>query len=80
MESHPDNEFPDLRLDQPFPALIQYMESQDMQTMDKHQHMHTPYVVILYKYLQKWKAEHGNQIPNSYKEKKQFKETILEGK
>ncbi|XP_059091053.1 NEDD8-activating enzyme E1 regulatory subunit-like isoform X2 [Tigriopus californicus] len=79
VESHPDNEFPDLRLDQPFPALIQFMESQDMKAMDKHEHMHTPYVVILYKYLQKWKAEHGNQMPINYKEKKQFKETILEG-
>ena len=78
IESHPDNELPDLRLDVPFPALVDFMETQDMAKMDKKQHMHTPYLVILYKCLQDWKESHGGEMPKNYREKKVFKELIQE--
>ena len=35
IESHPDNAFEDLRLDCPFPGLVQYLESMDMSKMTK---------------------------------------------
>jgi len=79
IESHPDNVLTDLRLDKPFPALVDYMESVDLSSMDKTQHSHTPYVVLLYKFLQKWKEEHGSDGPKNYKEKRAFKELLRSG-
>ena len=36
MEAHPDNSHEDLRLDIPFPGLIEYMNSVDLDSLDKH--------------------------------------------
>ena len=80
IESHPDNLLEDLRLDRPFPALSAYMDAIDLDAMDKSQHGHTPYVVLLYKFLQKWKKEHGSEQPKNYKEKVAFKELLRSGK
>lgn len=35
IESHPDNAHEDLRLDRPFPALVKYCDSLNMDTMNK---------------------------------------------
>ena len=78
IESHPDNEIPDLRLDRPFPALEKYMDSLDLDGMDDKEHSHVPYVVILYKFLQKWVQEHGTP-PKNYKEKKLFIQLLKTG-
>lgn len=78
MESHPDNEIPDLRLDRPFPSLQKYMDNLDLEAMDNKEHSHVPYVVILYKYLQQWNQENGVP-PKNYKEKKAFIEMVKTG-
>ena len=36
VEAHPDNSHEDLRLDKPFPGLIEYMSNMDLDSMDKH--------------------------------------------
>ncbi|KAK2574020.1 NEDD8-activating enzyme E1 regulatory subunit [Acropora cervicornis] len=79
IESHPDNAHPDLRLDRPFPGLSQYVEMLDLNTMSKQEHGHTPYVVLLLKYLNRWKAEHDGKPPLNYKEKDAFKKMLREG-
>ncbi|XP_072013879.1 NEDD8-activating enzyme E1 regulatory subunit-like [Amphiura filiformis] len=79
IESHPDNAFEDLRLDQPFPGLVQYLDSMDMSKMTKQEHMHTPYLVILYKYLEEWKAKNGGKLPKNYKEKETLRQLIRTG-
>ena len=79
IESHPDNTLEDLRLDKPFPALAAYMDGLDLEAMDKAEHGHTPYVVLLYKFLKKWKEEHGSERPKNYKEKLAFKELLRTG-
>ena len=78
IESHPDNEVADLRLDRPFELLEKYFESINLDEMDVKDHSHTPYVVILYKFLRKWMSEH-DKLPSSYKEKESLKEMIREG-
>lgn len=35
VESHPDSTHPDLRLDRPFPGLVQYVDALDLNTMTK---------------------------------------------
>lgn len=78
IERHPDNEMPDLRLDKPFEGLKNHFDSIDLDSLDLKNHSHTPYVVILYKYLQKWLESHDN-IPKNYSEKNEFKRMIKNG-
>ncbi|XP_018015689.1 NEDD8-activating enzyme E1 regulatory subunit [Hyalella azteca] len=78
VESHPENELPDLRLLDPFPALKKYFDSVDLESLSDKDHSHTPYVVIIYKFLQKWIEEHGRP-PQNYKEKKMFGLMIRDG-
>ncbi len=80
IESHPESKFMDLRLDSPFQDLLDYMNSQDLDSMTKQEHGHTPYLVILHKYLQRWKKEHEGNPPRTYKEKTAFKAMIMEGR
>lgn len=79
VESHPDNAFEDLRLDRPFPGLVQFANTFDLDKMTKQEHMHTPYLILLYKFLEKWKQEHEGQFPKNYKEKNQFKDLLRSG-
>jgi amyloid beta precursor protein binding protein 1 len=79
IETHPDNQIPDLRLDRPFPSLKKYVDSIDLEAMEYKDHAHVPYLIILYKYLQQWKVEHNGQLPKNYKEKEAFKSTIRKG-
>lgn len=79
VESHPDNYHEDLRLDCPFPSLVNYVDNINLDAMDDTKHGNVPYLVVLYKYLQKWRAAHNGEIPKNYREKKEFKEQIREG-
>lgn len=76
IESHPDNAHEDLRLDYPFAELTSYVNSIDFDSLSKKDHSHIPYLVILLKLLQQWREEHDGSMPQTYKEKKEFKNTI----
>jgi amyloid beta precursor protein binding protein 1 len=78
VESKPEGTFADLRLATPFPALIEYCDEVDMRKLDSAEHGHVPFVVILKKCADKWKAEHGGNLPddNKREEKAAFKESI----
>ena len=56
------------------------MDTQNFDKMTKNEYMHTPYVVILYKYLQSWKTSHDGKPPQNYKEKREFKDIIKKSK
>ncbi|GFS05946.1 NEDD8-activating enzyme E1 regulatory subunit [Elysia marginata] len=79
IESHPDNFHEDLRLDYPFQGLKDYCDSLNLDTMEKKAHSHTPWLVLLYKYLQIWEEQHGGKMPKNYKEKMAFKDLIKGG-
>nr|XP_025044197.1 NEDD8-activating enzyme E1 regulatory subunit [Pelodiscus sinensis] len=79
VESHPDNALEDLRLDDPFPELREHIQSYDLDHMEKKDHSHTPWIVIVAKYLAKWYNEKSEQIPKNYKEKEAFRELIRQG-
>ncbi|XP_033327564.1 nedd8-activating enzyme E1 regulatory subunit APP-BP1 [Megalopta genalis] len=78
IETHPDNETPDLRLDKPFETLKKHLDSVNLDEMSFKDHSHVPYLVILYKFLEKWINEKG-ELPKTYKEKQQLKEMIKGG-
>uniref|UniRef100_A0A3P8TTN9 NEDD8-activating enzyme E1 regulatory subunit n=1 Tax=Amphiprion percula TaxID=161767 RepID=A0A3P8TTN9_AMPPE len=79
IESHPDNALEDLRLDQPFAEFQNHVKSYDLDSMDKKDHSHTPWIIIVAKYLEKWFSEHNCRLPKNYKEKEAFRQFIREG-
>jgi len=79
IESHPDSAHDDLRLDHPFNGFVQFCDSQNMLVMSKKDHCHTPWLVILYKWLQIWKETHNGSLPQNYGEKNEFKDLIRQG-
>eukprot|EP00116_Pleurobrachia_bachei_P003554 sb/3463816/ len=76
IESKPDTPLPDLRLDKPYTELIEFYQHIELETLTSTEHAHVPFVVILLKCLDQWKADHGGEIPSNYKEKKEFKKLI----
>jgi len=78
VETHPDNETLDLRLDKPFDSLKKHIDSINLDEMNFKDHCHVPYLIILYKYLEKWISEHG-ALPKTYKEKQQLRDMIKNG-
>lgn len=55
IESHSENT-PSLRIDKPFPSLLQHAMSLDFANMDPTDHGHIPYVVILVRAMEDWKS------------------------
>ncbi|PKU31504.1 nedd8-activating enzyme e1 regulatory subunit [Limosa lapponica baueri] len=47
----------DLRLDKPFPELKEHVQSYDLDHMEKKDHSHTPWIVIVAKYREKAKKD-----------------------
>jgi amyloid beta precursor protein binding protein 1 len=54
IESHSETAA-SLRIDKPFPALLEHAVSLDFAGMDPTDHGHIPYVVILVRAMQDWK-------------------------
>ncbi|KAJ3592858.1 hypothetical protein NHX12_005196 [Muraenolepis orangiensis] len=42
-------------------------------------HSHTPWIIIIAKFLEAWRLEHDGQPPKSYKEKEAFRQMIRNG-
>lgn len=79
INTQPDNALEDFRLDHQFVELDEYMSAIDLDGMSRMDHSHTPYLVLLYKYLQKWKQETNLDWPKTYSEKRQIRDMIREG-
>ena len=69
IETHPDNKHLDLRLEEPFETLKEYVANVELGTK-------VPWLIILYKHLEAYKAKHNGKIPCTYKEKSELRELI----
>lgn len=82
IESKPDegeSRKPDLRIAQPFTHLEKYANSIDLESLENHDFVHVPYVVILFKLLQKWISNHNEgKFPSTWAEKSAFKDYVKE--
>jgi amyloid beta precursor protein binding protein 1 len=67
---------PDLRVFNPFPALKALADSIDFSKMDGFEFKHVPFVLVLIKLLDEWKAKHEGNPPENYTQKEEFKKTI----
>uniref|UniRef100_A0A147BSN8 NEDD8-activating enzyme E1 regulatory subunit n=1 Tax=Ixodes ricinus TaxID=34613 RepID=A0A147BSN8_IXORI len=79
VETHPDNALDDLRLDRPFPALRALVDATQMETLGDRDHSHTPYVVLLLKALDQWRALNGDRLPTTSAEKEELRTLIKRG-
>jgi amyloid beta precursor protein binding protein 1 len=68
-----------LRISEPFEELAKYVDSFDFSVMDSTDHSHTPYIIILLKAMNQWKASHGGQLPSTRAEKEEFKSIVIKG-
>ncbi|XP_014487243.1 PREDICTED: NEDD8-activating enzyme E1 regulatory subunit isoform X2 [Dinoponera quadriceps] len=78
VETHPDNETLDLRLDKPFDSLKKHLDSINLDDMSFKDHCHVPYLIILYKFLEEWIHNYG-ALPKTYSDKQQLKRMIQGG-
>lgn len=78
IETHLDNEQVDLRLDTPFPTLAEYIDTFDIDALDLKDHGHIPWIVIMYKAVQRWQTINKSSWPMSRKEKNEIKDIIQE--
>lgn len=69
IETHPDNKHLDLRLEEPFETLKEHMQHVELGTK-------VPWLIILYKHLEVYKAKHEGKVPSTYKEKSELRELI----
>jgi amyloid beta precursor protein binding protein 1 len=79
VDTHPDTESTqDLRLLRPWPELIQFAQEKtaNMVNMTPEDHGHVPYLALLLHFLEEWKAQHDGKVPESYKEKTQFRSIV----
>lgn len=69
VETHPDNEPSDLRLETPFRTLREHMDTVELS-------LKVPWLIVLYKHLQEWSQKNEGRVPQTYKEKVELKELI----
>lgn len=69
IESHPDNQMHDLRLEEPFESLKEHVK--DVQLGNK-----VPWLIVLYKHLEAYKLKHDGKFPSNYKEKSELRDMI----
>ncbi|EXJ76758.1 uncharacterized protein A1O5_01266 [Cladophialophora psammophila CBS 110553] len=81
VDTHPDPESTqDLRLLAPWPELDAEADSLgDLTSLSDHDHGHIPYILILLHYLRRWKTDHDNKYPSSFKEKTEFRDLVGSG-
>jgi len=75
VETNPDFPPIDLRLSDPFPDLLAYCDSVNLEELDSQLHSHVPYPVILVKASQIWKETHLKP-PSNRTEENEFKGLI----
>ncbi|KAG0946605.1 hypothetical protein G6F57_002514 [Rhizopus arrhizus] len=78
IESHPENAV-DLRLSCPFTELVDYASTFDLDALDQTDHSHVPFVIIILKFVDAYKAKHEGKVPQSYQERKELIQMIHEG-
>ncbi|KAK4873522.1 hypothetical protein RN001_015551 [Aquatica leii] len=76
IEAHPDNESPDLRLDQPWEALRTHLNQIDVSTLGTKERSHVPALTVLYYYLQRFKEKHNGSLPKARVEKDELRDMI----
>ena len=67
-----------MRLLRPWPELVQYAEDKtaDLENMKPEDHGHVPWIALLLHFLEEWKKNHSGEVPQTYKEKTEFRTSV----
>ncbi|KAG2424108.1 hypothetical protein HXX76_014782 [Chlamydomonas incerta] len=76
VESKPDSQLDDLRLNAPWPELSAFAASFPLEQLDEVAHAHVPYVVLLLQAAERWRGSHGGALPASGADKSAFKAAV----
>lgn len=82
VDTHPDpDSTQDLRLLNAWPELLDFvlLKTNNLDSLDDHEHGHVPYLLLLLHYLESWRASHDGRSPGNYGEKKDFKNLVQNG-
>jgi len=75
IDSHSEEKV-SLRIDNPFPALLQKALSIDLPSLDQTTHAHIPYIYILIQAAAQWRATHNDTLPKTFAERKAFQRFV----
>ncbi len=76
IETKPDFALEDLRLDQPFTELRQFVDAVDLNALTSAQYAHVPFPVLLIKARDLFAARHEGKVPSTRAEKEEYKKLI----
>ena len=79
VDTHPDPDtIQDLRLLLPWPELSAEAarQTKDLPDLADHDHGHVPYILLLLHYLSEWKTNHDGRLPQTFKEKTDFRSYV----
>ncbi|RCN45418.1 ThiF family protein [Ancylostoma caninum] len=76
--NHEENALPDLRVDKPFPKLVEMAANTDLDSMTLEELRHTPYILLYLIALQRYRVAVGDEqaFPDTYAKRKQFLEIL----
>ncbi|KAL3103274.1 hypothetical protein niasHS_002460 [Heterodera schachtii] len=84
LDNHAENAAYDLRLDFPFPELLQLDNETNLESMTHEQHSHTPFLLLYLKAIDKWRKSQTNAndkalFPDitSFKTRKEFEQILM---
>ncbi|CAJ0596817.1 unnamed protein product [Cylicocyclus nassatus] len=79
VNNHEENALPDLRIDKPFPKLLEMAANTDLNSMTLEELRHTPYILLYLIALQHYRIEVGDEhaFPDTYAKRKAFLEVLL---
>jgi len=66
----------DFRLHSPFPEFKSYCDAIDLTAISANEIGNVPYLVLLYKALESWKASHDGLDPTGFQEQRAFKDYV----
>lgn len=71
--------FSRFRLQNPFPEFKRFVDGVDLENMKHEQHSHIPYVILLLKTLEAWRAQIGDPtaLPREFKQRKEFTSILM---
>ena len=80
VETHPEpTATTDLRLLKPWPELSTFAKkkTEGMASKNAHDKGHIPYIALLLYYLEQWREKHDGKVPETYKEKQEFRDAYV---
>uniref|UniRef100_A0A915JES1 THIF-type NAD/FAD binding fold domain-containing protein n=1 Tax=Romanomermis culicivorax TaxID=13658 RepID=A0A915JES1_ROMCU len=76
-DAHPDFKPHNFQLDHPFPVFKQFCDAVNLSDLTHEKHSHVPYLVLLYKAVEKWKATESKIFPSTYADKTKLKSILM---